>query len=461
MIKKTLFFIFALSLLILMACSKDFLEGPDVMTDPNRATNVSADQLFNAIQAKAFFMQEGNLSRLSNIWMQTLAGTDRQMGDISEYIYTDNETGDEMDDIYTDGGLVDIRELQKKTEEAGNRVYLGIAKIYEVLVMSTAASLYGDLPYSEAISDIATPKLDSQESIYNALQVLIDEAILDLQSGQLGDLLSNSPQNDVNFGGDAEKWLGAAYTLKARLYMHWAEVYPSYYQLAMEAAQQGITSNMDNLQSIHSAELNEEWGYYTFYNQRDSYIRAGKHLIDLLKSRQDPRIALYFDQDADGEYTGAIPGERNPSVSNLSEAEFLNPSHYQDLVSWEENQLIIAECAYQLGDEGSAIARLNETRRGIEARWGFEPFSLGEAEGISGEDLLAEVMNEKFIALFLNIEIYNDWKRTNLPVLVPYGGGDPLIKIPRRYYYSPDERNANPNIPTTSQQPLRNDNDPN
>ena len=455
MIKKTLFFIFALSLLILMACSKDFLEGPDVMTDPNRATNVSADQLFNAIQAKAFFMQEGNLSRLSNIWMQTLAGTDRQMGDISEYIYTDNETGDEMDDIYTDGGLVDIRELQKKTEEAGNRVYLGIAKIYEVLVMSTAASLYGDLPYSEAISDIATPKLDSQESIYNALQVLIDEAILDLQSGQLGDLLSNSPQNDVNFGGDAEKWLGAAYTLKARLYMHWAEVYPSYYQLAMEAAQQGITSNMDNLQSIHSAELNEEWGYYTFYNQRDSYIRAGKHLIDLLKSRQDPRIALYFDQDADGEYTGAIPGERNPSVSNLSEAEFLNPSHYQDLVSWEENQLIIAECAYQLGDEGSAIARLNETRRGIEARWGFEPFSLGEAEGISGEDLLAEVMNEKFIALFLNIEIYN------VPVLVPYGGGDPLIKIPRRYYYSPDERNANPNIPTTSQQPLRNDNDPN
>jgi hypothetical protein len=457
---KNISLIIMLSFLILAACSKDFLEGPEVMNDPNRATEVSADQLFNGIQAKAFFMLEGNLNRVANIWMQTLAGTDRQMGDLSEYNYNDNDTGDEMDDIYTDGGLVDIRELQRKTEEAGNRVYAGIAKCYEVLIMSTAASLYGDLPYSEAISDVETPKLDSQESIYNALQALLDEAILDLQSGELGELLANSPQNDINFGADPAKWLGVAHTLKARMYMHWAEVYPSYYQMAMQAAQNGIASNEDNLKSIHTTELNEEWGYYTFENQRDSYIRAGEYLVDLLKSREDPRLSLYFDPDADGVYVGAAPGERNPSVSNLSEAEFLNPAHSQDLVSWEENQLIIAECAYQAGDEAGAIAKLNETRRGIETRWGFEPMSLGEVADISGDDLLAEIIHEKYIAQFLNIEIYNDWKRTNLPVLVPYGGGNPLIKIPRRYYYSPDERNANPNIPTTSQQPVRNANDP-
>ncbi len=460
MIKKQLFLYITAALLVLTACSKDFLEGPEVMEDPNRATDVSADQLFNAIQAKAFFMLEGNLSRVPNVWMQTLAGTDRQMGDIAEYVYTDNQTGDEMDDIFTDGGLVDIRELQKKCDEAGNRVYAGIAKCYEVLLIGTAASLYGDFPYSEAVSDVETPRLDPQEEVYAALQALLDDAIADLQSGELGTILASSPQNDVNFSADADKWLGAAHTLKARLYMHWAEVDPANYARAMAAAENGIASNMDNWQSIHTAELNEEWGYYTFNNQRDSYIRAGKHLVDLLTERNDPRLQLYFDPDADGNYTGAAPGERNPDVSNLSEAEFLNPAHSQDLVSWEENQLIIAECAYQTGDEATAIAALNETRRGIEARWGFEAGVLGDASDLSGEELLIQIMNEKYITQFLNIETYNDWKRTNLPVLVPYGGGNPEMKIPRRLYYSPDERNANPNIPTTSQQPLRNANDP-
>ncbi|MBN1781511.1 SusD/RagB family nutrient-binding outer membrane lipoprotein [bacterium] len=457
MIKKQIILI-VLPMILLVACSKDFLEGPEVMNDPNRATTVSADQLFNAIQAKAFFMLEGNLSRVTNIWMQTLAGTDRQMGDLGEYNYTDNETGDEMDDLFTDGGLIDIRELQSMNEEAGNRVYTGIAKCYEALLIGTAASLYGDFPYSEAISEVEQPRLDSQASVYQALQALLDEAIADLASGERAG--SISPQNDVNFGGDADLWMAVCYTLKARLYMHWAEVDASNYGLAMAAAQQGIADASGNWRTIHTEELNEEWGYFTFYNQRDSYIRGGAHLIDLLKEREDPRLEIYFDPGVSGEYEGAEPGERNPDVSNLSEAEFLNPAHSQDLVSWEENQLIMAECAYHAGDEAQAADLLNATRRGIEARWGLDDMSLGDAAGLSGAELLAKIIDEKYIALFLNTEIYNDWKRTNLPVLVPFNGGDPLIKIPRRLYYSPDERNANDNIPSTSAQPIRNANDP-
>ena len=65
-------------------------------------------------------------------------------------------------------------------------------------------------------------------------------------------------------------------------------------------------------------------------------------------------------------------------------------------------------------------------------------------------------MEEKYIALFFNIESYNDWKRTNLPAITPYTGGT----IPRRLLYGDGERNANPNIPAPSVQPARNANDP-
>ncbi len=449
-----------LALVLLAGCSKDFLEGPEVQKDPNRAVDVTVDQLFNAVQVKTYFLQEGSLSRTLGIWMQSLAGTDRQTGSLSEYEVVETDHADEMEEVFIQGGLVDIKELRARTEAAGNRVYAGIAKFHEAFNIGMAASIWGDFPYSEACSRVATPKLDSQNDIYAALQALLDEAIADLESGERGTSLASSPVNDVNYGGDAQKWAAACRSLKARLYMHWAETDPANYDRAAEQAARGIVSPADNFQAKHTASLNEEFGYYTYQNQRDSYIRAGKHMVDLLKAKNDPRLALYFDPDADGQYTGAAAGERNVGASMLSTAVFLNPAHSFDLLSWEETRLIQAECAFRSGDETGASALLNEVRRGIETRWSFDAGSLGDASGLTGDALFDAVMHEKYIALFLNIEVYNDWKRTARPVLAPFGGGDPVARIPHRLYYSNDERNANPNIPVPSSQPLRNENDP-
>jgi hypothetical protein len=452
--------LFVISAFILISCSKDFLEGPEVMEDPNRATNVTADQLFNGVQVKTFFILEGQLNRIASLWMQQLGGTSRQMNELSKYNYVENDTNDEMDDLFTDGGLVDIKEIRRRTEEAGNRVYSGIIKFYESILIGTAASLWGDFPYFEACMDVTTPRFDSQADIYAALHDLLDEAIADLQSGERGTTLSNSPANDVVFGGNVDQWIKACYSLKARLYMHLAEVDAANYTLALAAAQNGMASYNDNFASVHTNNLNEEMAYHTFFNQRDSYIRGGKHIIDMLAARSDPRLSFYFDPDADGNFVGAAPGEDNDAVSNLSMDEYLAADKSLDLLSWEETQLIIAECAFKNGDEGTAVSVLNSVRRGIEDRYMFDANSLGDASGLSGEDLFAEIMTEKYLALFLNVEVYNDWKRTNYPVLVPFGGGDPATRIPRRLFYSADERNANPNIPTASAQPLRNANDP-
>ena len=40
-----------------------------------------------------------------------------------------------------------------------------------------------------------------------------------------------------------------------------------------------------------------------------------------------------------------------------------------EFVSWYENSFIQAECHYKLGNEGLALAKLNETLDGIEQRW--------------------------------------------------------------------------------------------
>ena len=65
-------------------------------------------------------------------------------------------------------------------------------------------------------------------------------------------------------------------------------------------------------------------------------------------------------------------------------------------------------------------------------------------------------MEEKYVALFQNTEVWNDYRRTCYPNLTPASGNF----IPARLVYGTDERRANPNIPSPSQQPRRNQDRP-
>ena len=67
-------------------------------------------------------------------------------------------------------------------------------------------------------------------------------------------------------------------------------------------------------------------------------------------------------------------------------------------------------------------------------------------------------MTEKYITLFQNVEVWNDYKRTCIPALVPVNGA---TVIPGRLFYGVTERQTNPNVPAVGAQPPRNANDPN
>ena len=62
-------------------------------------------------------------------------------------------------------------------------------------------------------------------------------------------------------------------------------------------------------------------------------------------------------------------------------------------------------------------------------------------DGLNGEDLFAEIMRQKYIALYKQIETYNDWRRTGYPVLEPAAYAATVDgKLPRRYPYPTSER---------------------
>jgi hypothetical protein len=163
-------------------------------------------------------------------------------------------------------------------------------------------------------------------------------------------------------------------------------------------------------------------------------------------ARNDPRLTSYFTPSG-GTLIGAPEGAEFSGTFAVLDTSRLNPSFEQPFVTWAENQLIIAEAAFQTSQEPIALGALNAERTAA---------GLGTVSS-SGPQLLRDIMIEKWIALFQNIESFNDYKRTCLPNLEPVGGA---TFIPGRLLYPFNERNTNPNVPSPSEQPLRNPNDP-
>ena len=107
---KIIWIVALLISLTLISC-KDYLEDPSVTEDPNRATEVTPGDLLVVIQVNQFFRYEGDIARCTDVWMQQLAGVDRQYLGIGEYVFTETEWTGEFNNAYIGGGLVDIKKL--------------------------------------------------------------------------------------------------------------------------------------------------------------------------------------------------------------------------------------------------------------------------------------------------------------------------------------------------------------
>jgi hypothetical protein len=450
-----------LALAVGVAGCSDFLTGPGLTENPNNPVEASSAQLLVGFQANQFVQQEGQLARLTGFYTQQLSGTFNQQETYgSRYQMSESDFNGWFAGVYTGGGLLDMRRVQALAREAGDQKLEGIAKVWEAFTIGTAASGWGDIPYREAVDPtIKTPKLDPQQQVYEDVQRVLDEAI-PLLSGA-----SSMPNSaDLVYNGDAARWRRAAYTLKARYHMHTAErLGAPAYQAALAAAEQGINeapANVTeavhgqaagNFRSRHDNELSKANIWAQFLGARQD-LTANRVLIDLLTARAgDPRLAGYFDPAGDGQYRGADQFGRTFSqpMSTVDAATRLQYTFRQPLVTWAENQLILAEAKFRLGQPG-AITHVNNVRSALGMNALPEPITL------------EQIAEEKYIAMFQNIEVWNDWKRLCYPRLTPAGPNfTSVAEIPGRWIYGLGERQNNPNIPLPNQAPVRNWNDPN
>jgi len=431
----------------------DFLTGPKLQDDPNNPTAASNNALFVASQVNISAQLESRLARTICIWMQGCAGQTQYLS-LGSYSVGEDDYYLNWSAFYGGGGLLDLRTIQTRALATGDSLFWGTAAVLEAYTIGTTADIWGDVPYSEAANPaIPTPKPDPQQNVFAAVQAKLDSAITFLAA--TGPRNKGPGNNDLVYAGDPALWTALAHTLKARYYLHVARRDPTAYAKALAEAANGIQQGSDYALALSGQGATSSDLWSVFQSIFPGYLTAGAFLVNTLNGPPiDPRLPLYFAANGNGDFVGADPGvPGSPDLLSTLSATRLDGAFQQPFVTWEENQLIIAEASYQVDhSDGSSTAR-----NALQAVWTANGVTLSmPAPGTPGpnDPLLKAIMTEKYIGNFQNLEAWQDWKRTGIPALQPAPGG----AIPRRLIYPLSERNTNPNIPGPG--PARNWNDP-
>ena len=437
-------FIVVLSL-ALIATSCDSWIDHEINIDPDSPSDVPLNLLLPAIQQSMGYNLVGNNSvRTNNIWMQQFDGTDRQSYTEARYQLTPADVGNLWTPIYAEM-LINASIMIEKagTEGSESPNYAGVAKVMSATAIGIGTDLFGDMPFSEALqgtNNILSPVYDSQESIYNSIFDLLDDAIVDLNS--TNNALSIT--GDVIYSGSTAKWKKAASSIKARHLLQLSGRNGSAaYTAALAAVSSGFTSNADDYKVPFSSD--DDNPIYQFMDQRTD-IRMGAPFVDMLKANDDPRLPFYVAKDANGEYTGSIIGSQNGNASRPGSyiASDDSPTY---MMTYAELKFIEAECRLMLGQSAQAAYEAAVAASVLRVTGAANTAWL-TANIIGDPVTLEKIMTQKYINSFGTNQAYADWRRTGFPSLTLHP--DAVInQIPTRFPYPQAELDYNSeNVPS-------------
>ncbi len=451
---------------VLTSCG-DLVE--DLNKNPNNPNSAPYQYVLTSAEVANIVLQSGEASRRAGIFAGQFTGIGRQHLSYSEYALVaadfDSQWRTAFSSVVRNANVAE--ELAQ--EQGVEGVTIGVLQVLKALALGTATSLWGDIPFDQAGRiEFENPEFESQEVVYGKVQTMLDEAILNLNMGT-----GRPPSTtEIYFDGAPTSWIQVANTLKARYYMHTKE-----YANAYTAALSGIGSNgsfgANNMKSKHGTATGDQNLHYQFFElaSRKSDLVTSDFFASIIDSNlgRNPIPGNYRGHAKTNEtaryayllQTTSVGVQPNTKTNGFAQIDASAP-----IVTYAENQLILAEAGAR-ADFNTGLSRLNEFRSYmstggylVNPTMGnvlYAPFVAGDfdALGIENPDgltpvnaLLREIMQERYVTLFGQIEVFNDVRRTVGEALIrvavqPNTG----TQLPQRFLYAQEEINANTNVP--------------
>lgn len=458
------------------SCGDDLL---DINTDPDAATTVSADQLFPGILANIASNRSIEIGVGMSEQVQHWAsnGSAGVFLNPERYTISPFTTGNTWSFMYINA-LSNLT-LAIKDAEGSDPVKNNVAaqcKVLSAMVYFQLSLIWEKVPFTEANNtEIPVPSFDEQETIFRGTVALLDEAIAQMDPASE---LTGVTDGDFIYGGDINMWRKFAKSLKLRIYMYLYNKDTSVgTQIAALIAENDLITTVSDEASIpFYNDVNNANNLWKLYNQfggfeedgsitnASAYLYAAAPIVDLMNGKSDPRRNTFFGEGTDaapGEFIGNEPGSTggDDDIAVVS-TNIIRMDFPDRLVTASEILLYIAEY-HAISDDLSSAD--NAYRAAIAASMDFWDGTDGEiSEGeetayitslpalstLSKEAALTAIREEQYVDLYgRGPDAWANWKRTHVPVL-DLPSNATLGGIIRRYPYPPDEKAANPKVPT-------------
>lgn len=424
---KKIFLILAV-IIVTAGCS----EWLDVNTDPNVATEASADLILPAGQASLAVPLGGTLFNTGGFFAQYWA----QAPEANQYnvIETFDLRTDFLDAVYTEhfaGGLNDLERVRTITEELGDWGNYLAATVTRAYIYQVWIDMVDQVPFDEALkgTEFINPTWEDGEVVYGKLIDEIDYA-LDMITGE-----STVAVSDMIFGGDMKEWVGFANAMKLKLYMRQRFVN----DVATEVnalIDANVFMSRDAAFNGFSNEVNKRNPWYETTQQlnTDANHVATVNMIQFLNSNADPRIDVFYNvAKTPNMHVGIYPAEKQIVIGQLT-SDFSRPKvdavQPVFLYTMSELELFIAEAELIFNSDPAAAKTAYE--RAITAN--FVTNGIDETKNASNlfgapgnayyfdvvdteEDLFEQIMMQKWVCLCAvnNLEAWFELRRTDIP----------------------------------------------
>ncbi len=480
----------------LLSCKKGFL---DVNKTPNNPTAVPPTVILSNTTIAIAFANGNDLNRAASVLVQHAAGSGNQAAAYDIFNLDgafDNQWNGE---VY--GGSLNNLQVLIDQYGATSPAYSGIAKLEKAYIISLAADLWGDVPYSQAGQGLKfeTPRFDKVEDIYQGNTTLGIQSLFDLVKEGMADLdkpslLLPSTKDDIVYKGDLTKWKRMGNTLLLKFAIQISNKNPVLAKSTIDAVITGnnyINSNTLDFEVPFASAVGNRNPIFDFNNNlRTGDMMLSSRLLALSRSINDTvRLAKFFTKPNIPAVTGPAvfvafdngSASAPPNFSTIvSPVTYIQRSKYNKyltgtseplvspatggdapirLLTFFQVNFILAEAALILNTAGVAntyyqagitasMQKVGMTAAEITAYFASNP-TVVNLTGTMAQ-MRNQIITQKYMAWIGNgIEAYNDYRRTGYPALgLPQNAqGDNPNVIPTRLPYTPAELSRNPNAP--------------
>lgn len=283
----------------------------DINQDPSNPLTVTPELLLPSVMLNASATLAGGLNQNVHGFVGgSIASADSYDLTQSSYVGT-------WATLYT-RELKDLDEAIKFTEKAGTfPKFLGVSQVLKAYYFSVMVDLWGDVPYFNAFnannadSPEKNPTYDSGELIYKDLLLLLDKAIVNLNTVSAENLASGDPI----YKGDVSKWIKAANSIKLKLLIQTRLVFDNKAAIADVLTKPLITSTVDDFQfqfgKLLSPDNRHPWYQNAYTSASNGFTYIGHQIMFEMLLKGDPRFRFYFKRQTNVTLNQNDPTQRN------------------------------------------------------------------------------------------------------------------------------------------------------